>query len=120
MPSDSILNAALLGIIEEAARAMVTLTADLDEEAFARSRLTLPAVRRHVRTLVETAANLPPPTRASLDRLNWDAWATVAREAGGPAASSALWFAARSLAPATLLWLATYRKNQPELFCYRA
>jgi hypothetical protein len=26
---------------------------------------------------------------------------------------------ARSLAPATLLWLATYRKHQPELFSFR-
>lgn len=116
------LNAALLGIIEDAARSMVTLTAEVDEDAFTRSRLTLSVVRRHARNLVDTAANLPVITQVSLERLDWDAWAVVVREAGrgGAAASSALWFAARSLAPATLLWLATYRKRQPELFLYRA
>ena len=115
------MNAALLGIIEDAARSMVTLTAEVDQDAFARSRLTLSAVRRHARNLAETAANLPVATRSSLERLDWDAWAMVDQEAGkgGEAASSALWFAARSLAPATLLWLATYRKRQPELFAFR-
>ena len=121
MSAETILTPALLGIIEDAARAMVTMTAEVDEEAFARSRLTLPAVRRHARTIVETAANLPAATRARLEHLDWDAWAAVVSEGdkGGAAARAALWFAARSLAPATLLWLATYRKHQPELFSYR-
>lgn len=121
MFKECILNGALLGIIEDAARSMLTLVADADEEAFGRSRLTLPAVRRHARVLAETAANLPVETRVALERVDWDAWATVARESakGGEAASAALWFAGRSLAPATLLWLQTYRKHQPELFAYR-
>jgi len=121
LTTDTILSAALLGIIEDAARAMVLMTAEVDQEAFTRSRLTLPAVRRHVRTLVETAANLPENTRVSLDRVDWDAWVSVAQEAdkGGAPAAAALWVAVRSLAPATLLWLATYRKHRPEFFSYR-
>ncbi len=122
MLKEAILNGALLGIIEESARAMIGLSAGAEEAAFARSRLALPAVRRHARTLVQTAANLPVDTRVSLERVDWDAWATVVKESGrgGEAEASALWFAARSLAPATLLWLATYRKSQPDLFAYRA
>lgn len=121
MLKDAILNGALLGIIEESARAMVTLAADLEEAQFARSRLTLPAVRRHVGVLVQTVSNLPAGTRLSLERVDWDAWALVRRESerGGETGAAALWFAARSLAPATLLWLATYRKYQPELFAFR-
>ncbi|MBL8447635.1 MAG: hypothetical protein JNJ44_09525 [Zoogloeaceae bacterium] len=122
MLKEAILNGALLGIIEDAARAMMGLTAGAEEAAFARSRLALPAVRRHVRTLVQTAANLPVDTRVTLERVDWDAWATVVHqsERGAQLEASALWFAARSLAPATLLWLATYRKSQPELFAFRA
>jgi hypothetical protein len=121
MLKDVLVNGALLGIIEDAARAMVTLTADGEEDAFARSRLTLPAVRRHARTLADSAANLPVLIRSALERVDWDAWAAVAREAdkGGAEAAAALWFAVRSLAPATLLWLDTYRKHLPELFAFR-
>lgn len=60
MLNESILNGALLGIIDEAARSKVIQVANVEENAFA-----------------------------------------------------------RSLAPATLLWLDIYRKHQPDLFALR-
>lgn len=112
------LNASLLSIIEEAGVAVLTLTEDLEQDEFLGSRLTRGETLRLVKIMAETAANLPPQTQATLAEVDWDGWQTVVRRlgSGDGTAQEALWFAVRSLVPATLMWLRVYRANQPALF----
>lgn len=114
------LNASLLAIIEEAGIAVLTLTEGLEKEEFLNSRLTRAEVVRQVRIMTDIAAKLPPRTCTLMAEVDWAGWAATARQLNepGPAADDALWFAARSLIPATVMWLRVYRKNQPELFDY--
>ena len=111
------LNASLLSIIEEAGIAVLTLTEGLEQDEFLASRLTRAETQRQVRIMSESAANLPPQMQTTLAEVDWGGWHTVARQLGASGdAEDALWFAVRSLVPATLMWLRVYRTNQPELF----
>ncbi len=112
------LNASLLSLIEEAGTAVLTLTEGLEEDEFLASRLTRAETRRQLRIMAESAANLPPQVRTLLAEVDWDGWQTVAHriDSGGETESEALWFAVRSLAPATLMWLRVYHKSLPEIF----
>lgn len=112
------LNASLLSIIEEAGIAVLILTEGLEEEEFLNSRLPRAEVGRQVKVMTGLAGKLPPRTCSLMAEVDWAGWAATARQLNepGPAADDALWFAARSLIPATVMWLRVYRKNQPELF----
>lgn len=112
------LNASLLSIIEEAGIAVLTLTEGLEQDEFLRSRLTRAETKRQVKIMSESAANLPLHIQATLVEVDWAGWHSVARQLdmSNPAESEALWFAVRSLVPATLMWLQVYRTNQPEVF----
>lgn len=112
------LNASLLSIIEEAGAAVLTLTEGLDEDEFLGSRLTRVETLRYVRNLCASAGNVPPTTQALLPEIEWRGWQAVAQQldADSKTQGEALWFAARSLVPATLMWLRVYRTNQPEVF----
>jgi uncharacterized protein with HEPN domain len=112
------LNASLLSIIEEAGIAVLTLTEGLEKDEFLASRLTRAETQRQVKTMSESAASLPPQMQAILAEVDWAGWHSVARQFGEDrnAEQEALWFAVRSLVPATLMWLRVYRKNQPEIF----
>ncbi len=112
------LNASLMAIIEEAGVAVLTLTEGLEKDELLASRLTRTETLRHVRIMSTSAANVPPRTQALLPEVAWRGWEAVARQLGeGPEAQGgALWFAVRSLVPATLLWLRVYRQNQPQVF----
>lgn len=112
------LNASLLSIIEEAGVAVLTLTEGLEKDEFLASRLTRAETQRQVKIMSESAANLPPHTQTVLAEVDWGGWHAVAHQLGlnTDAEQEALWFAVRSLAPATLMWLRVYRANQPELF----
>jgi uncharacterized protein with HEPN domain len=112
------LNASLLSIIEEACITVLTLTEGLEEDEFLGSRLTRAEVTRQVKIMTDIAVRLPPQTRSIMAEVDWDGWAATARQLDEPppAADEAMWFAVRSLIPATIMWLRVYRKNQPELF----
>jgi uncharacterized protein with HEPN domain len=112
------LNASLLSIIEEAGVAVLTLTEGLEKDEFLASRLTRAETQRQLKIMGESAANLPPQTQALLAEVDWSGWQRVAQRLGasGDAEQEALWFAVRSLVPATLMWLRVYRTNQPEVF----
>jgi uncharacterized protein with HEPN domain len=112
------LNASLLSIIDEAGVAVLTLTEGLEKDEFLGSRLTRAETLRQVRIMSTSAGNVPPPTRALLPEVEWRGWQSVALqlEEGAEAQGEALWFAVRSLVPATLMWLRVYRHNQPQLF----
>jgi uncharacterized protein with HEPN domain len=112
------LNASLLSIIEEAGVAVLTLTEGLEKDEFLASRLTRAETQRQLKIMSESAANLPPQMQALLAEVDWAGWRSVARQLGADhaAGQEALWFAVRSLVPATLMWLRVYRTNQPEVF----
>lgn len=112
------LNASLLSIIEEAGVAVLTLTEGLEKDEFLASRLTRAETQRQLKIMSESAANLPPQMQALLAEVDWSGWQRMAQRLGasGDAEQEALWFAVRSLVPATLMWLRVYRTNQPEVF----
>ncbi|GAO35440.1 hypothetical protein SCT_0826 [Sulfuricella sp. T08] len=114
------LNASLLSIIEEASIAVLTLTEGLEKEEFLNSRLTRSEVVRQVKIVSDIAGKLSPRTCTLMAEVDWAGWAAMGRQLNEPgqAADDALWFAAKSLIPATVMWLRVYRKNQPELFDY--
>jgi len=112
------LNASLLSIIEEAGIAVLTLTEGLEKDEFLSSRLTRSETLRQIKIISESIGSLPLKVQALLAEIDWAGWSTVARHLGAnsPEEQEALWFAVRSLAPATLMWLRVYRQNQPEIF----
>ncbi|MBT9461394.1 MAG: hypothetical protein IV084_07005 [Rugosibacter sp.] len=119
------LNGALFAMIEEAAAAVMILTEEVTQQELLASRLTRAEVLRQLRTMADTMDMVPAETRSQMPELEWDGWNTTAHvlNATNPKTGElddALWFAARSLVPATLMWLRVYRQNQPELFTFQA
>jgi uncharacterized protein with HEPN domain len=122
---DGMLNGALFAIIEEAATAVMILTEEVTQDELLASRLTRGEVVRQLLTIADTLAMVPAETRSQMPELAWDGWNATAHvlNATNPKTDElgdALWFAARSLAPATVMWLRVYRQNQPELFTFQA
>ncbi len=114
------LEAAILSIIEEAGVNVLTLTEGLEEEEFLSTRLTRAEVKRQFVVAAGVAGKISRSTRSALPELDWEGWEAALRrlEQGGSAEDEVLWFAVRSLIPATLMWLRLYRKARPELFAY--
>lgn len=112
------LNASLLSIIDEAGVAVLTLTEGLEKDEFLASRLTRAETLRQVRIMSASAANVPPQTKTLLPEVEWRGWHTVAQQLDESPETQGeiLWFAVRSLVPATLMWLRVYRQNQPQVF----
>ncbi len=119
--SPHMLNASLLSIVEKAGVAVLTLTEGLEKDEFLSSRLTRAETARQLKIMSDSMASLPPSTQVLLEEIDWKGWQSLARRIGGgdSAEEEALWFAACSLAPATLMWLRVYRKSQPEVFAYK-
>ena len=109
---------AMLSLIDEAGVVVLTLTEGLEQNEFLGSFLTRREVKRQIDTITLAVANLPTASRRRLPEIDWDGWTACALglDQGGEAEDDALWFALRSLVPATLMWLRVYRSNQPELF----
>jgi uncharacterized protein with HEPN domain len=114
-----ILDTALLCLIEQAATSVAILVEGLERSELQRSRHTRSEVLRQLKILADSSASVQPAMRGHLPELDWSGWdsmrsrfASSAREA----VDEALWFAATSLVPATLLWLRVYQQSQPELF----
>lgn len=116
----TMLEPALLSILEEAGIAVLTLTEGVEKEEFLASRLTRTETQRQALIMGNTAANLPPQLKALLAEVDWAGWRSVTRQiaSGDAGHRDALWFAVRSLVPATLMWLRVYRQHQPEVFAY--
>jgi uncharacterized protein with HEPN domain len=114
-----ILDAARLGLMEQAATAVLILVEGVEREPLLRSRLTRAEALRQLQQLADSAEQMDPGTRAAMPELDWGGWSILrprfAAEAGAPL-DEALWFACESLVPATLLWLRVYQKDQPALF----
>lgn len=112
----------MLNLIQECGEAVLVLTDGIEESEFLRSRLTREESRRQLHTLADTLENLPPDVRAAMPEIDWEGWrgTRTAMDTPGPQRDEALWFAARSMVPATLSWLRLYRRTHPALFTYWA
>lgn len=114
-----IVSSALLGLMEQAGLAVVTLTEGLSEAELLRSRLTRTEVLRQLRRLADSAALLPADVRARMPEADWPGWdhlRPTLHGDPGPPLDEVLWVAASSLVPALLLWLRVYQTSHPELF----
>ncbi|WP_028312024.1 hypothetical protein [Derxia gummosa] len=113
------ITAAMLSLMRDSCMNALILVENVEEAEFRRSRLTRAEVRKHYRTVAETARNLEPEVRTALAKIDWPGWARVlaALDAGdGDEQSAVVWEAIRLLGPATLTWLRVYPKIHPELF----
>ncbi|WP_245909568.1 hypothetical protein [Sphaerotilus hippei] len=108
----------MLDLIQRAGEGVLTLTEDVSEADFLRSRLTRNETRRQMALLADSLLGLPEAARACMPEIDWAIWHTTRVELDriGPTHDEALWFGARSLVPATLSWLRVYRQERPELF----
>ncbi|HEY1393118.1 MAG TPA: hypothetical protein VFV25_07060 [Methylibium sp.] len=109
----------MLQVIGETGESVLTLTEAVEEAELMRSRLTRPEVLRQLRTLADTLEALPQSVREQMPEIDWAGWRAARRafhEEHGTALNSVLWFAVKSLVPATLSWLRVYRKSHPQLF----
>lgn len=116
------LSSALLGIIEEAGKAVLILTESIDDPTLCSLRLTREETIRQLLVIADTAANLPAETREVLSTIDWNGWVVTAKVLRGPysgAARDALLFGVRSMVPATLMGLRLYRKSHPHLFQFK-
>ncbi|WP_028312836.1 hypothetical protein [Derxia gummosa] len=117
------LNSALLTIVEDAGSAVLTLIEGVEQQEFLRSRLTRTEVLLQTKTVSDALAGVPEATRPLLPEIDWAGWNAAARAIADPTspdAEDALWFAITALLPATLMWLRVYRKDQPQLFAFKA
>jgi uncharacterized protein with HEPN domain len=116
------ITAAMLGAIQEAGEAVLTLTEGLEEGELLASRLTRGEVTRQLGVLASALRGLPASACQAMPEIDWGGWRgmSVALLQDGPARDEALWFGVRSLVPATLSWLQIYRQSHPELFVYWA
>ena len=97
--------------IETAGTHVLTLTEGLEQEEFFRSRLTRQEARRQLLRMAQALSQLPMATRDAWHEVDWDAWTvTLQRLDHGDHENDALWFAIRSLVPATLMWLRVYQQ----------
>lgn len=111
------LTGALLGLMEQLALDIVTLTEEIDESEFFASRLTRVQTLKLLGSLVQTAANLPAEARERMPQVDWAAWAALAKILPNPKQHPLqIWVAIREITPMTVQHLHDYRRVQPQLF----
>lgn len=111
------LTGALLGLMEQLALNIVTLTEECSEREFFDSRLTRAQTLQMLGNLSKTAANLPASARERLPQIDWAAWQVLGIALIDPDAHPLrIWVAVRELTPMTLYRLHDYKRTQPQLF----
>ncbi|PXW94373.1 uncharacterized protein with HEPN domain [Sphaerotilus hippei] len=110
--------ASLLTSLFEAGACIQVLLGDADRAQYEQSRLARPAILRHLRTLCDSARDLPEPVRARLPRVDWQSWEELgdrlSRE--DEASRRLVWAALESWLPEAGLELRRYRQRWPELW----
>jgi uncharacterized protein with HEPN domain len=116
----TIVSGAMLGILQEAGNSIMILTEGLEYDEFFNSRITQQEVLRQLRVMTDTTFNLPFEIKQRMIEIDWEAWSALSVQFSKTDESikEAVWFAVRSLVPATLLWLRIFHKNAPELFSF--
>jgi uncharacterized protein with HEPN domain len=114
----TLLSGSLLAIVEEAGESVLTLTEGVEPEEFFNSKITQHEVLRQIRIMTETTANIPVEIKHDIAEIDWAGWSMLKMQlnTAGGFEKDAVWFAVRSLVPATLMWLRVYRKSSPALF----
>lgn len=116
----TLLSAPLIGLLQEAGEAVLTLTEGLEQGELLSSRLTRAEVTRQLQVMASAMKRMPAPLTQAMPEIDWAAWrgVEISLREPGPAREDALWFGVQSLVPATLSWLRVYRQSSPELFTY--
>ncbi len=118
------LNHALLSIMQEAGTKVMILGEDVERAELMGSKLTRREMQRQLLILANAADSIPAAIRDQLPELEWDGWQKIGKALRLASAASdtdtdeALWFALRSLTPATLMWLQVHRQANPQLFAF--
>lgn len=111
------LTGALLGLMRQLGLDIITLTEGISEAEFFSSTLTRKEVLRLLRSMAQTASDVPQKIRANLPLIDWDAWAALPSRLEQPAVYPLqVWVAIQELAPMTVHHLNGYRRTQPKLF----
>jgi uncharacterized protein with HEPN domain len=111
------LTGAMLGLMQKLALDIMILTDEINEDEFFASRMTRVQTLHLLRSLVQTAANLPAGTRERLPQIDWAAWAALKIALARPSQHPLqIWVAIKELTPLTVQQLNGYRKVQPQLF----
>jgi len=116
----TLLSAPIVGMIQEAGEAVLTLTEGLAQGELLASRLTRAEVTRQLVVLASAMKGMPHDLVQAMPEIDWAGWrgVEVSLRQPGMARDEALWFGVVSLVPATLSWLRVYRQNSPALFTY--
>jgi len=114
----TLLSGTLLGILQNAGEDILILTEGVDPEEFFASNITQREVIRQLRIMTETVGNLSDKLKQDMIEIDWGGWTVLSAQLMMSSGfdRDAVWFAIRSLVPATLLWLRVYRQNSPKLF----
>ncbi len=111
------LNGAMLGLMQKLGLDIMILTDEIGEEEFFASRMTRTQTLHLLRSLVQTAANLPAGTRELLPQIDWAAWVALKFALAKPSQHPLqIWVAIKELTPMTVQQLNGYKKVQPQLF----
>ena len=111
------LTAAMLGLIEKIGLDIMILTEEVDADEFFTSRMTRTQTLQLLRSLAQTAANLPAETREYMHEIDWAAWASLRVALTKPAQHPLkIWVAIKELTPVTVQKLNSYKKTQSQLF----
>ncbi|GAB5604219.1 hypothetical protein [Sideroxyarcus sp. TK5] len=111
------LTGALLGLMEQLALNIITLTEESGEREFFDSRITRAQTLMMLGNLAKAANNLPPDARAKLHQIDWDAWHGLCIALAKPDDHPLkIWVAIKELTPMTLQHLYDYKRTQPQLF----
>jgi len=118
----TIASGAMLGIIQEAGNSILILTEGLEFAEFFSSRITQYEVVRQLKVMADIINNFPFEHKQRMLEIDWETWAAISVELtkADESIQEAIWFAVKSLVPATLLWLRVFHKSSPELFSFVA
>lgn len=116
----TIVSGAMLGILEEAGTAILIMTESFAYHELFASRITQHEVLRQLKVMADTAFNLPSEVKFKMLEIDWESWQALSIQfnKSDESMQEAVWFAVRSLVPATLLWLKVFHKSSPELFSF--
>lgn len=108
---------ALLGLMEQLALNVITLTEESSEREFFDSRITRSQTLMMLGNLCKACANLPDEARELLPQIDWAAWHALCIVLTKPDEHPLqIWVAIKELTPMTLYHLHDYKRTQPQLF----
>ena len=118
----TIVSGAMLGILQEAGNSVLIMTEGLEYDEFFNSRITQYEVVRQLQVMADTTFNLPYELKQRMLEIDWETWSALSTQftKTDESMQEAIWFAVRSLVPATLLWLRVFDQSMPELFSFVA